>query len=81
MLGKPATFNFTVTSLLVPNGLPEASVTVGSAVFAVEERKHRSNDAKCAELGWVSIPLSVEIAEVKCKLEREPKSEEQREAM
>ena len=60
MLGTAAAFDFTFTSPLVPNGLPEASVTVGSAVFAAEERKHRSSDAKCAELGWVSISLAVE---------------------
>ena len=34
MLGKPAAFDFTVTSPLVSTNLPEASVT------AVEERKH-----------------------------------------
>ena len=33
---------------------------MGSAVLYAEERKHESNDAKCAELGWVSIPLAVE---------------------
>eukprot|EP00731_Ephydatia_muelleri_P000268 Em0001g268a len=40
--------------------LHKASVTAGSAAFAAEENKHRSNDAKCAELGWVSISLAVE---------------------
>ena len=60
MLGKPAAFDFTVTSPLVSKSLPEARVTAGSAAFAAEERKHRSNDTKCAELGWVSIPLAVE---------------------
>ena len=60
MLGKPAAFDFPVTSLLVPNSLSEASVTAGSAAFATEEHKHRSNDAKCAELGWMSISLAVE---------------------
>ena len=54
MLGKPAAFDFTVTSPLVSNILPEVSVTAGTAAFAAEERKHRANDAKCAELGWVS---------------------------
>ena len=43
MLGKPAAFDFTVTSPLVSTNLPEASVTAGSAAFAAEERKHRSN--------------------------------------
>ena len=60
MLGKPAAFDFPVTSPLVPNSLPEANVIAGSAAFAAEERKHRSNDVKCAELGWVSISLAVE---------------------
>ena len=61
MLGKAAAFDFTATSPLVSNSLPEVSVTAGSAAFAAEERKHRSNDTKCAELDWVSIiPLAVE---------------------
>ena len=57
MMGKPATFDFTVTSPLTLSNLPEASVTAGSAAFAAEERKHNS---KCAELGWVCIPIAVE---------------------
>ena len=61
MLGKLAVSDFTVTSPLVPNRLPEASVTAGSAAFAAEEHTHRSNDAKCAELGWMSIPHAVEM--------------------
>ena len=44
-------------SAIVSNILPEAIVT---AAFVAEERKHGANDAKCAELGWVSIPLAVE---------------------
>ena len=53
MMGKPAAFDFTVTSPLTSSNLPEASVTAGSAAFAAEERKHKANDSKCAELGWV----------------------------
>ena len=49
-----------VTSPLISKLLPEASVRAGSAFFYAEECKHESNDAKCAELGWVSIPLAVE---------------------
>ena len=60
MLGKPAAFDFTVTSSLVLTFYRSECVTAGSAAFVAEERKHRSNDAKCAELGWVSIPLAVE---------------------
>ena len=36
------------------------SVTAGSAAHATEARKHQANDVKCAELGWVSIPVVVE---------------------
>ncbi|KAL5457750.1 hypothetical protein EMCRGX_G035040 [Ephydatia muelleri] len=60
MLGKPAAFDFAVTSLLTSNNLFEASVTAGSAAFVTEVRKHQVSDRKCAELGWVSIPLEVE---------------------
>ena len=52
--------NFSVTSPLTSSNLPEASVTAGSAAFAAEERKHKANDSKCAELGWVCIPIAVE---------------------
>ena len=51
MLGKPAAFDFAVTSPLTSNNLPEASVTAGSAAFVTEVRKHQASDRKCAELG------------------------------
>ena len=60
MLGKPAAFDFAVTSPLNSSTLHEASVTAGSAAHATEARKHQANDMKCAELGWVSIPVVVE---------------------
>ena len=60
MMGRPAAFDFTVTSPLTLSNLPEASVTAGSAAFAAEERKHKASDSKCAELGWVCIPIAVE---------------------
>eukprot|EP00731_Ephydatia_muelleri_P005419 Em0002g1595a len=60
MLGKPAAFDFAVTSPLNSSTLHEASVTAGSAAYATEARKHQANDVKCAELGWVSIPVVVE---------------------
>ena len=60
MLGKPAAFDFAVTSPLISSTLHEASVTAGSAAYATEVRKHQANDVKCAELGWVSIPVMVE---------------------
>ncbi|KAL5503248.1 hypothetical protein EMCRGX_G010170 [Ephydatia muelleri] len=58
MMGKPAAFDFTVTSPLTSSNLPEASVTAGSAAFAAEERKHKANDSKCAELGWLASRLA-----------------------
>ena len=39
--------------------LAETSQRVGAAAEAVERRKHAANDPKCAELGWVCVPLAV----------------------
>ena len=39
-MGKPAAFDFTVTSPLTSSNLSEVSVTAGSVAFAAEERKH-----------------------------------------
>ena len=58
--GKPAAFDFCVTSPLNLLILSEAGVSSGAAAHASEIRKHNSNDAKCGELGWVCIPLVVE---------------------
>ena len=60
IIGKPAAFDFTVTSPLNLTTLTEAGVTRGSAAMAAEVRRHGVNDRKCSELGWVSIPLAVE---------------------
>eukprot|EP00731_Ephydatia_muelleri_P034188 Em0050g6a len=59
-LGKPAAFDLTVTSPLNPIILTEAGVRCGSSALFAEARKHNANDSKCAELGWVCIPLAVE---------------------
>eukprot|EP00731_Ephydatia_muelleri_P033487 Em0030g44a len=59
-LGKPAAFDFCVTSPLNSLIVSEAGVSSGAAAHASEIRKHNSNDAKCGELGWVCIPLVVE---------------------
>ena len=56
-LGKPAAFDLTVTSPLNPITL---GVRCGSSALFAEARKHNANDSKCAELGWVCIPLAVE---------------------
>ena len=58
--GKPATFDFTVSSPLSSAILSEASANTGAAARSAEERKHRANDVKCAELGWSCVPLAVE---------------------
>ena len=58
--GKPAAFDLSVTSTLHPSVLLEASMTARSAALVAENRKHKYNDRKCEELGWVCIPLVVE---------------------
>ena len=60
MLGKPAAFNVTVTSLLNPCAFTEACVAAGSAALAAEQHKHNVNNATCSELGWKCVPLAVE---------------------
>ena len=60
--GKPAAFDVTVTSLLTPISLNNASASVGAAAFASECRKHAANDtSRCQELGWLCIALAVEM--------------------
>ena len=54
--GKPAAFDSPLNS----NVLSAAGARAGAASEATELRKHTANDTKCAELGWVSIPLVVE---------------------
>ena len=39
------------------NMLSAVGATAGAALEAAELRKHIANDAKCIELGWISIPL------------------------
>ncbi|KAL5500007.1 hypothetical protein EMCRGX_G011492 [Ephydatia muelleri] len=58
--GKHAALDITVTSPLIPSILTAASLSEGAAAEEAEVRKHRANDPKCSELGWVCIPLAVE---------------------
>ena len=58
--GKTAAFDISVTSLLNTHTLMKAGVSAGSAALATEGRKHRANDAKCKELGWLCVPLVAE---------------------
>ena len=60
VLGKPGAFDLSFTSMLNTQVFQEASVTAGSAALAAQIRKHRLNDERCRELGWVCIPLVVE---------------------
>ena len=60
-----------LTSLLSPaplnsNVLSAVGARAGAASEAAELRKHTANDAKCAELGWVSIPLVVQTLRQCC---------------
>ena len=52
---QPVTLS--VTSPLNSKILSEAGVTAGAAAHATELRKHEANDAKCSDLGWVSVSL------------------------
>ncbi|KAL5482162.1 hypothetical protein EMCRGX_G022456 [Ephydatia muelleri] len=58
--GKHAALDITVTSPLIPSILTAASLSEGAAAEEAEVRKHRANDPKCSELGWVCIPFAVE---------------------
>ena len=60
LLGMPAAFDLSVTSMLNTQIFQEACVTAGSAALAAQIRKHTVNDERCRELGWVCIPLVVE---------------------
>ena len=58
--GKTAAFDTSVTSLHSTHTLMEAGVSAGSSALTTEGRKHRANDAKCKELGWLCVPLVAE---------------------
>ena len=66
MLGKPAAFDITVTSLFNPNTFTEASVMAGSAALAAEQQNRNANDVKCFELGWMCVPLAVSVESYGC---------------
>lgn len=57
-LGKPAAFDITVVSPHVKSNLLVAGNK--DVVAMAEQLKHKDNDAKCAELGWICIPLAVD---------------------
>ena len=54
-------WDVTVASPLTPAVLNEAGMTAGAAAAASEQCKHIANDPKCQELGWVCVPLAVEM--------------------
>ena len=58
--GKTAALDISVTSPLNTHTLMEAGVSAGSAALATEGRKHKANDPKCKELGWLCVPLVAE---------------------
>ena len=63
IIGKPAAFDLTVTSPLNLTTLTEARELQEGRQLYIWQLKFRSmmpvNDRKCAELGWVAIPLAV----------------------
>ena len=59
-LEQPAAVDLSITSPLCHENIQVACVMTGSATLRAEKRKHNTNEEKCRELGWVSIPLVVE---------------------
>ena len=62
MVLNPAQLKFwiTVSSPLSVASLNQAYITSGFAALSAETRKHKANDRKLSELGWVYVPLAVE---------------------
>ena len=60
LLDRFAAFDFTVSSPLSVASLNQACITSGFAALSAETRKHKANDPKCSEIGWVCVPLAVE---------------------
>ena len=40
---------------------------VGSGTRVTELWKHEANDGKCRELGWVCVPMAVEVMVLGCQ--------------
>ncbi len=57
-LGKSAALDLTVVSPLTSRNLSEAGDH--DAVSLAAEEKHKSNDPKCAVLGWHCVPIVVD---------------------
>ena len=59
-LGRTTALDVSITSPLNPVILLEAGVSATAAAHTTESRKHRANDPKCSDLGWVCVPMVVE---------------------
>jgi len=57
-LGKSGAFDITVVSPLTSHHVSGAGGL--DAVTPAEENKHKNNDAKCAGLNWLCVPLAVD---------------------
>ena len=57
--GRFAAFDFNVSSALSVASLNQACIPSGFAALSAKTRKHKGNDPKCSELGWVCVPLAV----------------------
>ena len=58
MQGKPAAFDFSITSPLNSPSLSEAGMSIGVTAQASEISKHNTNHGKSGQLRWVFIPLA-----------------------
>ena len=58
-LGKDAALDITFVNPLNDTKIDGAITIRGSGAASAVSKKHRNNDVKCRELGWVCIPMVV----------------------
>jgi hypothetical protein len=58
-MGKAGAFDITVVSPLTSENLSSSGAGDHNAVEKAATLKHKQNDAKCEESGWVCVPLAV----------------------
>ena len=57
-LGKAGAIDVTVVNPLNHSNLIGANTTVEDTLDQAESTKHKQNDTKCVELGWVCLPVA-----------------------
>ena len=59
--GQSAALDITVTSSLQPNSIFHATEKSCYAIEAAEDRKYAQYEKKCAQLGFLFVPLAIEF--------------------